>query len=607
VTKLPDMVRTAAADERPMPSHFRLALLVLEGYAYLGVVLGVFVAAVAFLVWGVLNRRPFIALLAILIGVPLIITTGRAVGALWFGSLEPHGIVVTRTLGGALHATVENIRKRIGAPHVHLILVTAAFNASALQVSRAGIFWPRNTLLLGYPLLATLSPEHTRAVIAHELGHMTHAHGRIMSWVHRTRLSWMLLMRNLREREATPAHALLLFRWYVPRLQRLATAVSRQQELLADHLAAWVTSSETTAQALVAIDIGGWLFDRTFWPGIFDRVQHDPAPPCPFAQMGPAIWTTVAIGERAALLNNLLERETGLADTHPSLRERLARLDQAAELPGIVSVTAADRFLGEQKQQIVDEFDRQWQAEQAREWRQRHEALRHDRERLAQLTAIEAPTLDDRFELAQLTERDGREDAGLALYRAAHAAGHAGAGLAAGRILLHRDSEMGMALIQAAMDAEPALVQEGCSVLIDFLERHSRHADAHQFKVRQARDATRSNMAATERLQVTPVDRFVPCADSAVNASPVVSWLATEREVLRAFLVTKELRYSNGTQTVLALLARGLSGSDLRERLRREGLIPNGVTIAVLTRHDQQLQAALEEIPGALIYERVSS
>jgi Peptidase family M48 len=387
----------------------------------------------------------------------------------------------------------------------------------------------------------------------------------------------------------------------------MAAAVSRQQELLADQLAARVTSSATTAQALVAIEIGAHVLDRTFWPGIFDRIHHDPAPPSPFVQMGPGIWTRVADDDCATLLNNLLEYDTELRDTHPSLRERLARLGQPAALPGIVAVTAADQFLAEQKPPIVDELDRQWQAEQAREWRQQHDALRHDRERLAQVTAIEAPTADDTFERARLTERQGREEAALALYRAAHAVGHGGAGLAAGRIVLDRDSEAGLTLIEAAMEAEPALVQEGCGVLIEFLERRGRYADAHRFKVRQTRDATRSSMAATERLQVTAVDRFGPCADLAVNASSVVSWLATERDVLRAFLVTKELRYSNGAQTVLALLARGHSGSDVRERFRRAGLVPDCVTIAVLTRHDQQLRAALEEIPGAVIYERVSS
>jgi Zn-dependent protease with chaperone function len=140
--------------------------------------------------------------------------------------------------------------------------VFVAFNASAVQVSRAGIFWPRNTLLLGYPLLAMLSPKQTRAVIAHELGHMTHAHGRISSWVHRTRLSWVRLMKNLDERGATPAHAHLLFRWYVPRLHAMSAAVSRQQELVADHLAASVTSPETTAQALVATRL-----EATLWTG----------------------------------------------------------------------------------------------------------------------------------------------------------------------------------------------------------------------------------------------------------------------------------------------------------------------------------------------------
>ena len=589
-----------------MPSLFRLALLVLEGYAYLGLVVAVFPAVVAFLAWGVLNRRPLIALVALLIGVPLIVTTGRAVRALMFAVPEPSGIAVTPARGGALHAAVEDIRARIGAPRVHRILVTGSYNASALQVSRAGIFWPRNMLLLGYPVLAIVSPEQARAVIAHELGHITHSHGRVSSWVYRTRMSWVRLIRKLEEHGAAPAHAYVLFRWYVPRLQAMSAAISRQQELLADRLAASVTSPETTAQALVAIEVGGDLLSQTFWPRIFARVADDPAPPCPFAEMGPHLWATTAEPASAELLNGVLDGYTEPGDTHPCLRDRLERLGQPARLPEAVSLSAADHFLGEAKPSVVGELDRDWQAAQAGRWRAQHDRERHDRERLALLAALQAPSPDQIFELAQLTERKGDHDAALSLYRAAHAAGHPPAGLSAGRMLLDREDRAGIPLIEAAMAAEPALVQQGCTALIEFAERHGGAAAAHQFKVRQARDATMNSLAAAERLHVTAVDRFVPCGDQTVDAASLAGRLAAERAVLRAFLVTKELRHPHGTQTVLALLARGQAGPDVEQRLRRDGVIPGGVTFVVLSRHDQQLQAALADVPGALIYERTS-
>ena len=230
-----------AGVERAAPSNLRLTVLILEGYVYLALIVGIFLAATGSLVWGLLARRPFIAMIAVLGGVPVAATTARALRALWFVCPQPKGIEVGPHFGGQLQRAVKDIAARIGAPRVHRILITDTNNASALQIPRAGIFWPANTLVLGYPLLATLSVDQVRAVIAHELGHMTHAHGRIASWAHRTRLSWLRLMDVLQRHQSVPAHVYLLFRFYVPRLHAHAAAVSRQQELLADRLAADVT------------------------------------------------------------------------------------------------------------------------------------------------------------------------------------------------------------------------------------------------------------------------------------------------------------------------------------------------------------------------------
>ncbi len=75
--------------------------------------------------------------------------------------------------------------------------------------------------------------------------------------------------------------------------------------------------------------------------------------------------------------------------------------------------------------------------------------------------------------------------------------------------------------------------------------------------------------------------------------------------MLRAFLAAKELRYSRGTQLVLAVLTKNGSTSDLGERLRREGLLPGAVTVVTLGRHDQQLEAALGEGTGSAHFRRL--
>jgi Zn-dependent protease with chaperone function len=478
-------LKLPAADVVRRTAHLRLIALVLEGYAYLGLIVAIFFAAPAFLIWGVLTRRPFIAIAAILIGVPVVTTTARALRALWFPFPEPEGVEVGPHFGARLHGDVREIAKRIGAPSVHRIVVTDRNNASALQIPRAGVFWPRNTLCLGYPLLATLPVDHVRAVIAHELGHMTHAHGRVSSWVHRTRASWVRLLETLERHQSVPAHVYFLFRHYVPRLHAHAATVSRQQELLADQLAAEVSGRDVAGQTLMAIEAGHYLFDQRFWPRIYERVAEDLDPPEPFSGMGPDIWSGVE--DRAELVDRLIGADTGASDTHPALRDRLRALQQLPQWPDPVGVTALDYFFGRQKKELAATFDEKWRATHGRAWKMRHEEIRKRRERLAQLVAVSSPSPDQTYERGLLTEEEGDVNTALHFYMAAHQEGHAEAGLAAGRILLDRDDASGTTLIEAAMEAKPSLIEDGCQAVVEFLERHGRRTEAFKYQLRRTR------------------------------------------------------------------------------------------------------------------------
>jgi Zn-dependent protease with chaperone function len=581
------------------PTHVRLALVILEGYVYLALIVAIFLSASGFLVWGVLTFRPFVAIVAILAGIPVLATTARALRALWFVVPEPKGIQVGTHLGALLLQHVQEIGKRVGAPRVHRVIVTNAHNASAMQIPRAGVFWPKNTLAVGYPLLATLSVDQMRAVIAHELGHITHAHGRFASWVHRTRLSWVRLLEILERHQSVPAHVHLLFRFYVPRLHALSAAVSRQQERLADRLASEVTGPAVAAQALMAIAAGQILVSEVFWPRIYERIDEDPNPPHPFAQLGTDLWE--GIEDRAQLIDRLLEDDTTASDTHPALRDRLAALNESPRWPDPVTVAAVDYFFGSHKAELASALDTQWQDTQGREWRSRHDEIRERRERLAHLAALSSPTSEQTFERGGLLEDEGDEDAALDLYFSAHEEGHAAAGLAAGRLLLDRDDASGIALIDAAMDADAALVEDGCRRVAEFLEHRGRRVEAYQYQRRMNRETTKTSMARAERAELSAVDQLRPPADHTVDVAALSRRLSTEPGVLRAFFAVKDLRYSLGSQLVLAVVTKNGKAADLGERLRREGLVPETVTIVALGRHDQHLEAAMAAVSGALI------
>lgn len=578
------------------PSSLRLLMLVLEGYAYIALIVATLIAAPALLVVGLLSRRPFVALIAIVVGVPLLLAARTAVRALFFRVPAPDGIPLTAAEAPVLHAEVARIREAIGAPPVQAVLLIGHFNAAAVQRPRFGVLWPRNYLLIGFPLFAMLSPDQMRAVIAHELAHLSRAHGWLSLLVYRLRLSWTRLLESLDT--ATPTYAILLFRWYTPRLRAHSTALARRHELVVDRLAAQVAGIDAAADSIVALDLVGPLYEDTLW----NEVAHDDHGPGPFSRGQPDVWPLVAT-EGGGRLEALLAQATEPGDTHPPLRERLGAIGATPRIPVRPDRTAGDVWLGTQLAAIAARLDEQWVAAQGEAWHRERDQRRESRERLLALERITAPTPAQLYEKARLVEWLDSADAALPLYEAASDAGHAAAALAAGRVLLERDDDRGIALIERAVAGDASLGEEGNGRIAELFERRGRLVDANRYATLARAAATRAALGASECRQVSPVDRFGAHGLDQPTLDRILACLRETSDVHAALLVRKELRYSTGTQLILAVDANGAAPS-LRDRLLGQRIIPEGGDVVLLGRRDALLRQALGAVPGAEIYRR---
>jgi Zn-dependent protease with chaperone function len=183
--------------------------------------------------------------------------------------------------------------------------------------------------VLGLPVLSTLSTAELRAVIAHELAHFSSAHDAFAAWVYRTRRSWFDL-RTVRDRRlATPVYVYWLLRWYIPRLDKASAEVARHHELVADRVAATVAGSRAAADALVMFESGARYAHATHWPAIHVSYETAGELPRPYSQM--LSWNARMVSTE--LLDELLGEDSDPPDTHPSLRERFVRLEEAARIP----------------------------------------------------------------------------------------------------------------------------------------------------------------------------------------------------------------------------------------------------------------------------------
>jgi hypothetical protein len=185
---------------RAEPARYRrrVGLLAGLGYAYVVVVLALLIAAAAGVVW--LAIIGTVAILKFLI--PLGAFVLLILRALWVRVPPPEGIRLTRKDAEPLWRALDELREAVEGPKVHTLLLDGQLNAGIVQIPRLGpLGWQRNYLVVGLPLMQALDGDEFRAVVAHELGHLSKSHGRFASWIYRLRSTWTRLLMTLEEDE----------------------------------------------------------------------------------------------------------------------------------------------------------------------------------------------------------------------------------------------------------------------------------------------------------------------------------------------------------------------------------------------------------------------
>lgn len=440
--------------------RLKLAALAILGYGVLLAMLMILLAmaaATVFLlvaghVWWVLLKLKL--LLLPFFAVPYVI-----VRSLWVRISDPVGYKLSPEEVPTLFAEVEAIRRTINAPKIHRIILTNDFNAGIAQVPRLGVLgWHRNTLVIGLQLLLAMSPPETRAVLAHEMGHLRNQDSRFNGWVYRIRVSWWRIMTALNQAEHWATRSLsAFFDWYAPYFNAYSFALARTNEYEADAIAARLTAPDVAASALVNASVWPFLNDRYYWKPLVARAEDDPMPPAA-AMSGLERFRLSVLSTHPTgwdeVFTQVMAQETEYGDTHPALCDRLKALHEKPPGPGQFNGTSAAReWLGEKAERILADFDQSWLNENSAVWKQRYDQVGGARRNLAELRAKEnILTKEERWKLAALTEAVDPSVDPLPLYRQYDAMfpHEAHADLAIGRLLLQREDPAGLACLERA-------------------------------------------------------------------------------------------------------------------------------------------------------------
>ncbi len=430
-----------------------------RGYALVPAIAGMLVAVpVAVMLWTILVRQHPIGaaqawFLLCLIPAALLIL------ASWVRFEKPDGFAVSAADAPELFALIEKVRSYLKAPAIDAVYLTDGFTAKAMQRPSRGLFGGyRNEIVIGLPLLQSVSKAEAAVLIAHELGHLSGRSGAKAALVHRARLTWQhMLERQPRQPLVLRLASGPLVRWFAPGFLAQSASCERDAEFAADRYAAEIAGAETVASALQRLSIAE-AFLAEYWRRVAEEPVTLPEPVLkPHREMANFLPRMTEWELAEDVLGAELDRPGEPA--RPALAERLDALGVDPSVPTTVAVSA-ESLLGPSLNRLLDAFDAAWRASIAPQWRQTYEKLSPETRRLIDLDALaEKQVLDlaPAIERAKLAYFEGGMESArkryddLMLWHPADGR----AFLAAGMALLDEGSAEGLDRLKEALALAP--------------------------------------------------------------------------------------------------------------------------------------------------------
>jgi Zn-dependent protease with chaperone function len=277
-----------------------------------------------------------------------------------------------------LFAAMDVLRERLEVPARMQVFIDESFNAGASEARGLfGLAGRRCGLILGVPLLAALSREQVLAVIAHEFGHFSRRHGRLGHWIYRARLGWLQYAGHVGSSSSPYGRAMNLYaERFVPYFSTRSFVYSRQCEYEADRDASLAAGGAIFAEALTCVAVIGRLWNDGFPRRLAELQRSAAEPPDDFHEKFAAAareWPAAAL---RAWLDKEMSEPSGWLDTHPSLSDRLASLQQTPRFAHAAQ-NAGSALLGATWPGLLAEFNGKWRKSIEGTWLLEHLRLKH--------------------------------------------------------------------------------------------------------------------------------------------------------------------------------------------------------------------------------------
>ena len=612
---------THFAEKNPQAYRWRVFALAALGYGYIFFIISIVLICAIVLISLLLkgHLHVVIAKLILVVGGLLYII----LRALWIRFPPPQGKVLTREQVPLLFEILDDIRTRFQAPQIHTVLLTNELNAAIVQLPRLGAFgWYKNYLIVGMPLFQALSIEQLTAVLAHEYGHLSGAHGRWGAWIYRLRQTWDRLISGLRENQNWGNGLFYrFFEWYVPFFNAYSFVLARQEEYEADRYSTEINGKIYAAQALVSVDLKIRFLQERFWKKFYQHADNIEEPlHAPYRLLQKILPQTydqaLTPAEKQQWLADALAQQTKIDDTHPSLADRLAALGETAKWITPIKINAATHCFGEYLDDILDEFSNEWKQRIAPQWLERFKYVQNSKEKLKELiekSKHETLDISECWERAELIKEFYGNDQALPFYQLIikKEPQHAPALFAIGTIFSEKQNPRALNFLKKSMEYDSRFIVIACEQLHLFYQKKGQFETAQFYLERAQARAQEEQFAEFERNSLNYKDNFSEHhLEEEMNIiDNLIQQLQIDKTIKKLYLVRKNLQYLPEKPLYVLGIVRTIGlrnktdNTQYVQNLSKIINLPIELLIVVIDDYPK-LRRKIKKVPLALIYQK---
>jgi len=281
---------------------------------------------------------------------------------------EPEGIRLKPENAQLIFNKLDEIREEIRIPKIHDVILTRRFE---LDIQKTPTWclpvWSRNTLVIGYPFMQSLSPENFNCATTRKLLQYAKRRNLVYNWLSYMRVTWRLYPISFKQRNKVGDQiSHWFFSIYSRFYQHLAMYVTQTDELQADSLALNYLNDRDVFKTAESIRLVQFFLDQHFWPKLNELLARGAVKPehiKPYEHLPKSSSQMMRSPKVRHWLKMLSIENTNAGSDEAPFAHRMHNMGYGKIiLPDINSTTAAQYYFGPGNLKLVQRMNQIWAA-----------------------------------------------------------------------------------------------------------------------------------------------------------------------------------------------------------------------------------------------------